>query len=167
MFLRKPRPDPAGPEQESVWSYPRHPLLEPTPKRLEIWLGGVKIADTTAGYRVVETSHPPTYYLPPGDFLPGVLIPAAGQSMCEFKGQASYWTLSAGGRVEESAAWSYESPTPEFRGLAGHIAVYARRVDECRVDGEVVTPQDGGFYGGWITRDLTGPFKGPPGTLGW
>ncbi|MFC6617120.1 DUF427 domain-containing protein [Deinococcus radiophilus] len=135
---------------------PQAPSWNPPPSA---WKSGWEALKSPIPLLATGSSKPrtPTYYLPPGDFLPGVLIPAAGQSMCEFKGQASYWTLSAGGRVEESAAWSYESPTPEFRGLAGHIAVYARRVDECRVDGEVVTPQDGGFYGGWITRDLTGP----------
>lgn len=156
-----------GPGQESVWAYPRPPRLERTARRLEIVLGGVKVADTTAALRVLETSHPPTYYLPRDAFLPGVLSPAPGRSVCEWKGPATYWTLSAGGEVAEAAGWSYERPTPAFRDLAGHVAVYAGRMDECRVDGEVVTPQPGGFYGGWITADVVGPFKGEPGTLGW
>ncbi|GHF52462.1 hypothetical protein GCM10017781_31010 [Deinococcus metalli] len=150
-----------------MWAYPRPPRLERTARRIEIVLGGVTVADTTAAFRVLETSHPPTYYLPKDAFLPGVLSPAPGRSVCEWKGPATYWTLSAGGRVAEAAGWSYERPTPAFRDLAGHVAVYAGRMDECRVDGEVVTPQPGGFYGGWITSDVVGPFKGEPGTLGW
>lgn len=162
-----PQPLTPGPGQESVWAYPRPPRLERTARRIEIVLGGVTVADTTAAFRVLETSHPPTYYLPKDAFLPGVLSPAPGRSVCEWKGPATYWTLSAGGRVAEAAGWSYERPTPPFRDLAGHVAVYAGRMDECRVDGEVVTPQPGGFYGGWITSDVVGPFKGEPGTLGW
>ncbi|MBB5377673.1 uncharacterized protein (DUF427 family) [Deinococcus metalli] len=162
-----PQPLTPGPGQESVWAYPRPPRLERTARRIEIVLGGVTVADTTAAFRVLETSHPPTYYLPKDAFLPGVLSPAPGRSVCEWKGPATYWTLSAGGRVAEAAGWSYERPTPAFRDLAGHVAVYAGRMDECRVDGEVVTPQPGGFYGGWITSDVVGPFKGEPGTLGW
>ncbi|MDL2343482.1 DUF427 domain-containing protein [Deinococcus sp. MIMF12] len=165
--MPRPQPIPPGPGQESVWDYPRPPRLERTSRRVEIWLGGVKIADTAAAYRVLETSHPPTYYLPPEAFLSGVLTPAPGGSVCEWKGEASYWTLSAGGRVAEAAGWSYERPTPAFREIAGHVAVYAGRMDECRVDGVRVTPQPGGFYGGWITPDVVGPFKGEPGTWGW
>ncbi|WP_216321255.1 DUF427 domain-containing protein [Deinococcus aestuarii] len=165
--MLRPHPIPPGPGQESVWDYPRPPRLERTPARLELWLGGVKVADTTDGYRVLETSHPPTYYLPPGAFLPGVLTPAGGGSVCEWKGEATYWTLRAGGKTAEGAAWSYGRPTPAFAPMAGYVAVYAGRVDECRVDGERVTPQPGGFYGGWITPNVVGPFKGEPGTLGW
>lgn len=167
MFPSRPRPIPPGPHQESVWDYPRPPRLERTTARLEIWLGGVRIADTTEGFRVLETSHPPTYYLPPTAFLPGVLVPAGGGSVCEWKGRASYWTLSAGGKTAQSAGWSYERPTPAFLPITGHVAVYAGHVDECWVDGERVTPQPGGFYGGWITANVVGPFKGEAGTLGW
>jgi uncharacterized protein (DUF427 family) len=172
MFRSRPTPDrpragQAGVDQESVWDYPRPPRLERCHKRIEIWLGGEKIADTTSSFRVLETSHPPGYYLPPDAFLPGVLSRARGSSICEFKGAATYWTLSAGGRVAEAAGWSYESPTPTFRDMAGFVAVYAGRMDECRVDGETVMPQPGNFYGGWITQDIAGPFKGGPGTMGW
>ena len=167
-MLRRPQPIPPGPGQESVWSYPRPPRLERTPKLVEVWLGGQLIAQTRAAFRVLETSHPPTYYLPAEAFAPGVLRPAPGGSVCEFKGEATYWTLVGGeGRVAEAAGWSYEAPTPEFREMAGHVALYAGRMDECRVDGERVTPQPGGFYGGWITGDVVGPFKGEPGTWGW
>ena len=166
-MLRRPQPTPPGPRQESVWSYPRPPRLERTPRLIEVWLGGQLIAQTRAAFRVLETSHPPTYYLPAEAFAPGVLRPAPGGSVCEFKGEATYWTLVSGSRVAGAAGWSYESPTPAFAEMAGHVAVYAGRMDECRVDGERVTPQPGGFYGGWITGDVVGPFKGEPGTWGW
>ncbi|WP_221090234.1 DUF427 domain-containing protein [Deinococcus aquaedulcis] len=162
-----PRPLPAGPGQESVWAYPRPPRLEHTSRRLQVWLGGMLVADTTQGFRVLETSHPPTYYLPRAAFVAGVLSPAPGRSVCEWKGEASYWTLSMGGRCEVAAGWSYERPTPAFAPLARAVAVYAGRMDDCRVDGVRVTPQPGGFYGGWITPDVVGPFKGEPGTWGW
>lgn len=167
----RPRPHPTAPGQESVWDYPRPPRLERTPQRLEIWLGGVRVADTEAtgapAFRVLETSHPPTYYLPKEAFLPGSLKRAPGGSVCEWKGEATYWTLTGGDRVAEGAGWSYERPTPAFAPLAGYVAVYAGRVDECRVGGERVTPQPGGFYGGWITSGVAGPFKGEPGSMGW
>lgn len=165
--MNRPQRVPPGMGQESVWDYPRPPRLERTQKRIEIWLGGVRIADTTGAFRVLETSHPPTYYLPPEAFVPGVLSRAPGSSVCEWKGEASYWTLSAGGKTAQGAGWSYEHPTPAFREMSGFIAVYAGRMDECRVAGERVTPQPGGFYGGWITSEVVGPFKGEPGTTGW
>ena len=163
----KPVPIVPAPGQESVWEYPRPPRLERSAKHIEIWLGGVKIADSTTAYRVLETSHPPGYYLPHGDFLPGVLTPASGSSVCEFKGRASYWTLSAGGVTVPSAAWSYEWPTPEFAPIAGHVSLYAGRMEKVTVDGEAVVPQPGEFYGGWITSEIVGPFKGIPGSWGW
>ncbi|MFC4454497.1 DUF427 domain-containing protein [Deinococcus sonorensis] len=162
-----PIPDPLKPGQESVWSYPRPPRLEASDRRVEVWLGGVKIADTDRAYRVLETSHPPGWYLPPDAFLPGTVQPASGSSVCEWKGRATYWTLQAGGVRAEAAAWSYERPTPTFQPIAGYLSLYAGRVDEVRVDGERVTPQPGRFYGGWITQDVAGPFKGGPGSMGW
>ena len=163
----RPQPVPPAPGQESVWDYPRPPRLERTPATLEVWLGGERIACTTEGFRVLETSHPPTYYLPKAAFEPGVLERAPGGSVCEWKGQATYWTLRAGGCVEEGAGWSYEQPTAPFAPMAGFVAVYAGRMDECRVNGVRVTPQPGGFYGGWITPNVAGPFKGEPGSWGW
>jgi uncharacterized protein (DUF427 family) len=163
----KPVPLPTAPGQESVWDYPRPPRLERSEKHIEVWLGGVKIADTRDSYRVLETSHPPGYYLPPSAFLPGVLSLAPGSSVCEWKGRASYWTLAAGGRTVPAVAWSYESPTPDFAPVAGYVALYAGRVDRVTVDGEDVVPQPGQFYGGWITNDIVGPFKGIPGSMGW
>ncbi len=158
---------PPGPGQESVWDYPRPPRLEDVAARITVELGGGVIADTTSAYRVLETSHPPSYYLPPDAWLPGSLEPAAGGSFCEWKGQATYWTVIGGSRREEAAAWSYPHPTPAFAALADHVAVYCARTDRCRVDGEVALPQPGGFYGGWVTSKVVGPFKGIPGSWGW
>lgn len=153
--------------QESVWDYPRPPRLERTDAHLVVVLGGVTIADTRAAYRVLETSHPPNYYFPPGDLLDGAVEASGGTSFCEFKGRASYWTVRGGDRAEENAAWSYVTPSPAFRMIQDHLAFYPGRMDACYVDDELVTPQEGGFYGGWITSNLVGPFKGPPGTRGW
>jgi uncharacterized protein (DUF427 family) len=152
---------------ENVWDYPRPPALEPVGKRIRIMFGGAVIADTTAAYRVLETSHPPVYYLPRAAFAEGVLAPAPGRSFCEWKGEAQYWTIRAGGKVAERAAWSYPAPTPPFAAIRDHLAVYAGKMEQCFVGDEAVTPQPGGFYGGWITSDLQGPFKGGPGSMGW
>jgi uncharacterized protein (DUF427 family) len=152
---------------ERVWDYPRPPRLEPVAERLRVVLGGVTIADSRAGLRVLETSHPPTYYLPRGDILPSALVPAAGQSFCEWKGVATYFDVVAGGRHLERVAWTYERPAAAFAALAGCVAFYAGPMDACFVDEEQVTPQPGGFYGGWVTRNLVGPFKGSAGTSGW
>jgi uncharacterized protein (DUF427 family) len=152
---------------ERVADYPRPPRLEASPRRIRIILGGETIAETTEAWRVLETFHPPSWYLPQAAFRPGVLRPAPGSSFCEWKGMARYWTLSAGGRTEERVAWSYPDPTPGFAAIADHVAVYAGRMEACFVDDERVVPQPGGFYGGWITGELVGPFKGGPGTLGW
>jgi len=156
-----------GPGQESAWDYPRPPALEPTDAHLVVVLGGVTVADTHRGYRVLETSHPPNYYLPPDDIVPGALEPADGTSFCEWKGRARYYTVRAGDRVAVAAAWAYDAPSPRFAPITGYVAFYPGRMDACFVDGERVVPQDGGFYGGWITSRVVGPFKGGPGTRGW
>ncbi len=160
-------PRPQERPEERVSDYPRPPRLEPSPRRVRILLGGETIADTTAAWRVLETYHPPSWYLPQEAFRPGVLRPAEGSSFCEWKGMARYWTLAAGGKVAARAGWSYPAPTPGFAPIRDHIAVYAGAMDACFVDEEQVTPQPGGFYGGWITAELIGPFKGGPGTWGW
>jgi len=165
--MRRPRPDPVGPGQESVWDYPRPPRLERTAALLQVVLGGAVVAETQQGWRVLETSHPPTYYLPRAAFADGALRPAAGASWCEWKGQASYFDLVSGGTVAPSAAWTYAQPTAGFEPIAGAIAVMAAQVDRCLVDGEAVTPQPGGFYGGWVTSAIVGPIKGIPGSMGW
>ncbi|TDW30523.1 DUF427 domain-containing protein [Cryobacterium psychrophilum] len=152
-----------GPGQESVWDYPRPPRVERMSERVTIELDGQQILDTTDVVRVLETSHPPVYYVPRSAFVAGVLQPVAGQTMCEFKGAASY--LSVGSA--ERAAWFYPQPRAGFEGLEGRVAVYPGSMERCTVDGETVTAQDGDFYGGWITAKIVGPFKGAAGTWGW
>jgi uncharacterized protein (DUF427 family) len=152
---------------ENVWDYPRPPRLEPVPVRVRIVLGGETIADTTEAYRILETSHPPTVYLPPTAFVAGALRDAAGTSFCEWKGRARYHDLRGGDQLAERAGWSYPSPTRAYRALADHVSVYPSRVDACFLGDERVQAQEGDFYGGWITGDLVGPFKGPPGTRDW
>lgn len=152
---------------ENVWDYPRPPRLEPAGRRVRIELGGETIVDTDEALRVLETSHPPTVYVPPGAFAPGVLRPAAGSSFCEWKGVAAYHDLVTAGATAERAGWSYARPTASYRALRDHVAVYPSRVDACFLDDERVRAQEGDFYGGWITDDLEGPFKGGPGTRGW
>lgn len=164
---KKPaRVDPV-PGQESVWDYTRPPRLEFTHRRLRVVLGGVTIADTTGGSRILETSHPPNFYLPPGDVRSDALEPEAGSTWCEWKGQAHYYTVRGGEHVEQRAAWSYVHPTPLYGALAGMVAFYPALMDACFVDEELVRAQPGGFYGGWITSDVVGPFKGTPGTNWW
>jgi uncharacterized protein (DUF427 family) len=130
-------------------------------------LGDRVIAESARAKRVLETSHPPVYYLPLEDVATGVLAPTSRTTVCEFKGAARYYTVHGGGRVEENAAWSYPLPSPGFEALADHVAFYPNRMDECTIDGERVRAQAGDFYGGWITSDIGGPFKGAPGTSGW
>jgi uncharacterized protein (DUF427 family) len=134
---------------------------------LRIVFGGATIAATDAAFRVLETSHPPVYYLPRAAFTGCRLEPASGRSFCEWKGDAVYWTIMANGRRAERAAWSYPDPAPRYAAIRDHLAVYAGAMEACFVGDEAVTPQPGGFYGGWITGDLVGPFKGGPGSMGW
>ena len=161
---------------ESVWDYPRPPRLERTASHLRIRHGGIVIAETARAWRVLETSHPPVFYLPPEDIRMDLLRPAqARRSFCEFKGLATYWTLDLSAMappelreaIIPNVAWSYPEPTPNFACIRDHLAFYASRVDECTVDGERVAAQAGDFYGGWITSRVRGPFKGAPGTSGW
>ena len=130
-------------------------------------LGGVEVCRTSRAFRVLETSHPPGWYLPQEDWLAGSLQPAGGSSYCEWKGVATYLDVVGGDRREERAAWTYPDPVEAFSMLRATVAVYPARMDSCTVDGEPVRPQEGGFYGGWVTDDVAGPFKGAPGTLGW
>ncbi len=152
---------------ERVGDYPRPPRLERVPERIRIVLGGETVADTTAAYRVLETTHPPTYYLPPDAFVPGALVASPRGSFCEWKGRARYWSVRGGGRTVADAGWSYPEPTGTFAALRDHVAVYAAPMDACFVGDEQASPQPGGFYGGWVTSNLTGPFKGSPGTEFW
>lgn len=155
------------PHQESVWDYPRPPRVEPVPETIRVVFNGVTIAETTQAKRVLETSHPPVYYIPPGDIRMEYLTQTTRHTFCEFKGAASYWTITVDGRVSQNAGWSYPQPSPGFEPIRDHIAFYASRVDECYVGDERVTAQAGDFYGGWITSKIVGPFKGERGTEGW
>jgi len=165
--MKRPQPLKPGPGQESVWDYPRPPRLEEFRGSITVELGGKTIASTTTGWRVLETSHPPTYYLPASSFVEGVLQPTGGSSYCEWKGAASYFDLVGGGRTAPRAAWTYLEPTAGFTPIAGTIAVMASAVDRCTVNDEEVEAQPGGFYGGWVTSWVVGPFKGIPGSMGW
>ena len=169
--MRRPVPETPGPDQESVWDYPRPPRLEPTDEEVEVVLGGTVVARTRTAYRVLETSHPPTYYLPADCFLATALRPAGGGSFCEWKGQASYVDVVGGDPdrpvVAERAGWLYPTPTRAYAALVDHVALYPGAMDRCTVAGEVVRPQPGGFYGGWVTSRVVGPFKGDPGTMFW
>lgn len=161
-------PDPVRPGQESVWDYPRPPRLEPSRKRLRIVHRGVTVADTVRGLRTLETSHPPTYYLPPADIDMALLRPSAQRgSFCEWKGVAAYWDLVVEGETLTGVGWSYPEPTPGFAALKDHIAFYAAPFEAVWVGDDRARPQPGGFYGGWITPDLAGPFKGVPGSQFW
>jgi uncharacterized protein (DUF427 family) len=153
---------------ESVWDYPRPPVVVPSREHVVIELDGEVVADTRRSFRVLETSHPPGYYLPAEAVGPGVLRPVPGTTWCEFKGSASYFdVVGPSGRVVPRAAWHYPHPTPGYEALVGHVAFYPGRMDRCTVDDETVVAQPGDFYGGWITSRVTGPFKGAPGTRGW
>lgn len=163
----KPKREPAGRNQQSVWDYPRPPRLERTAKRIKIVLNGVEIADTDRAWRVLETSHAPVYYIPPEDLRAEYMTRERRPSFCEWKGMARYLSVRVGDRSAECAGWYYPDPTPAFEPIRHHVAFYAGPFDRCTVDGEVVRPQPGGFYGGWITSDLVGPFKGEPGTGFW
>ena len=154
------------PQQESVWDYPRPPRLEPSLSEVIVSFAGNEIAKTSRAYRVLERSHPPTWYLPPCSVQQSFLTATPKHSFCEWKGRAAYWTVRVDDQTAENAAWSYPSPKTDFANIRDYLAFYPS-IFECYVDGERVQPQPGGFYGGWITRDLIGPFKGIPGSSGW
>ena len=165
--LYHPEPDLVLPGQESVWDYPRPAIAEPTARRIRIVHQGVVLADTRSAWRTLETSHPPTYYLPQADIAMAHLMPNPARSICEWKGQGAYWDVMIGDDRIAQAGWSYPAPTALFAGIAGHIAFYAAPFDDVMVDGEQVTPQPGEFYGGWITAREAGPYKGIPGSRFW
>lgn len=165
--VKPPFVEPAGLGQRSVWDFPRPPAVERVLDRVTVEFGGQTIADTTHCLRVLETASPPTYYVPRADIVQGVLVPGAGASMCEWKGRARYFDIVVGDAKSPQAAWDYPSVSDEYAVLADHVSFYASRVDRCTVGGEVARPQAGQFYAGWITRELTGPFKGDPSTQGW
>ncbi|PSF35199.1 hypothetical protein C7H19_17620 [Aphanothece hegewaldii CCALA 016] len=165
--MQRPLPIPPKPGQESVWDYPRPPRLEPVSKHLKIFFNGVIIAESRKSYRVLETSHPPVYYIPPEDIKMEYLKPSSQGSFCEWKGKAGYYAIVVGDRQAVNAAWYYSHPTPDFAPIKDYVAFYPALMDACYVDGEKVTPQPGNFYGGWITSDIVGPFKGESGSWGW
>ena len=165
--MRRPEPIAPGPGQESVWDYPRPAIAQASDAHIVIEHRGVCIAETRNAVRVLETSHPPQYYIPPEDIAEGVLERAPGRSLCEWKGQAKYWDVVAGGDRLAKVGWSYSDPTASFRLLADFVAFYPAPFDRITLDGGVVTPQPGEFYGGWITSKVVGPFKGIPGSRFW
>jgi uncharacterized protein (DUF427 family) len=152
---------------ESVWDYPRPPRVEPCIYQIKVEFAGETIADSRQALRLLETSHPPTYYIPRADVQAAFLLPNPRRSFCEFKGDAQYWDLLVNGKRSVAAAWSYASPSNGYAALKDHLAFYSHRVDACFVGEERVSPQLGNFYGGWITSNLVGPFKGGTGTQGW
>ncbi len=160
-------PDPVAPGQESVWRYPRPPLAEPTSRRIRMVHGGTTLVETSSSIRTLETSHPPSYYIPQTDIVMSLLTDTDRTSFCEWKGHAVYWTVAIAGSVFCDVGWSYPDPTRSFAILRDHIAFYAAPFDQCLVDDVQVVPQPGGFYGGWITPDVAGPFKGVPGSSLW
>ena len=153
--------------QESVWDYPRPPRVEPTNKHLRVVFNGEKIAETTRAFRVLETSHPPVYYIPAADIRMEYLSSTSRTTFCEFKGAASYWTIRLNGRTSENFAWSYRQPAVGYEAIKNHLGFYPSKVDACYVNDELAQAQEGDFYGGWITQDIVGPFKGGAGTFGW
>jgi uncharacterized protein (DUF427 family) len=161
------QPEKPSEGQESVWDYPRPPRVRPISKRVRVIFNGETIADSTSAIQILETSHPPVYYIPPQDIQMALLTPTERHTFCEFKGTASYWTLKVGARAVQNAAWSYPKPAAGYEAIQDYLAFYPSRVDACYVDDELVQAQAGDFYGGWITGDIAGPFKGGIGTAGW
>ncbi len=165
--MTRPTRETAGPGQESVWDYPRPAVAERTTRHVRIVFDSRLLADTRRPVRVLETSHPPSWYVPLTDVDQTLLQPAAHTSVCEWKGRARYFDLVGPTRTARQAAWAYNNPTPSFEAIKGHLAVYPALMDLCEVDGERARPQPGHFYGGWITSGVVGPFKGGPGSSGW
>lgn len=165
--MHKPDRIEPGPGQESVWDYPRPPEIQSCSAKIEIVFNDSPILTTTRSFRILETSHPPTFYLPYEDFAAGVLVSSLRRSFCEWKGQAAYFDIEVDSKRAFEAAWGYPNPVEGFAALKDHVAVYAHLMDACYVDGELVRAQQGDFYGGWITSNVVGPFKGPAGTQFW
>lgn len=156
-----------GPEQESVWDYPRPPRIEAVEKTVTVIFNETIIAESNQSNRVLETSHPPVYYISREDIQMEFLADATGVTYCEWKGRAKYFHVEVDKQTAEKAAWCYPEPTGKFEKIRNDIAFYAEAMDACYVGDEQVQPQHGNFYGGWITSKIVGPFKGGPGTMGW
>lgn len=152
---------------ESVWDYPRPPRLEREKRRVRVELCGVVLAESDDALRVLETSHPPAIYIPPRDVRMDLFERTEQRSFCEWKGAAIYFDVRTGERTVANVAWSYPKPTPAFAAIRDYVSVYPGRMDACYLGGERVAAQPGDFYGGWITGEIVGPFKGGPGTRGW
>lgn len=151
-----------------MWGYPRPPAVTPCERRVRVEWAGEVLADSIRAVQVLETSHPPTIYIPPAEVRLTLLDPSdARPTWCEFKGEARYFDAVLGGRRAATVAWSYSHPSAGYEALRDHIAFYPGRVDAAWLDDERVRAQAGDFYGGWITGDLVGPFKGAAGTQGW
>lgn len=165
--VRPANSQPAGPGQESVWDYPRPPRVEKVSSRVRVEFDGRVLAESSRALRVCETSSPPVYYIPPTDVELTAVLPSERTSFCEWKGVARYWTISTLGRTARDAAWSYSAPDPGYEAIQDYLAFYPRRMDACYVGEQRVTPQPGLYYGGWVTPDLVGPFKGVPGSEAW
>lgn len=165
--MKKPTPIKPQKGQESVWDYPRPPKLEKVKKTIEIFFNDTLIAHTTNAYRVLETSHPPVYYLPLDDIKKEYLQNSERTTYCEWKGAGSYYHVFVNGKTAADAAWYYDKPKAGFEAIKGYPAFYAQSMDKCFINGVEVEPQPGGFYGGWITPEIVGPFKGEEGTWGW
>jgi uncharacterized protein (DUF427 family) len=167
---KRERPDhieDAGPGQESVWDYPRPPAVEPEERRVRVEFNGLILADSTGAYRVLETSSPPVYYMPPDDVQTQYLEVSDHTTLCEWKGKATYWSIRVGDRFVENAAWSYPEPWTGYADIQDYIAFNATKIDACFVGSHQVKPQPGKYYGGWITPEVVGPFKGIPGSDQW
>lgn len=169
QYTGKRRPDFAiepGEGEESVWNYPRPPVFVEDSREVLVKFGESVIAKTTKAIRVLETASPPTFYIPPSDINFEILTQTAGSSYCEWKGAATYWSLTVGDSTLKNVGWSYETPTSRFASIKSYLSFYPAKL-ECTVDGQRVRPQPGGFYGGWVTDEIIGPYKGEPGTGGW
>jgi len=166
MSIRARRESP-GPGQESVWDYPRPPAVEDCPRHVRVFFRDQVIADSRAAKRVLETRHPPVFYIPPSDVRTDLLTPSNRTTFCEWKGLAQYFHLRVDAALSRDAVWSYPDPSARFAKIRDYLAFYPSRVDACYVDEERVRCQEGDFYGGWITDDIVGPFKGAPGTGWW
>ena len=156
-----------GPGQESVWDYPRPPRVESVSRRVRVEFSGRLLAETSRALRVCETASPPAYYIPPADVDMAALVPTARSSFCEWKGVARYWAVQGGGRLAMDAGWSYPEPDPGYEVIRDYLAFYPRRMDACFVGADRVTAQPGFYYGGWVTPELVGPFKGVSGSESW
>jgi uncharacterized protein (DUF427 family) len=167
LYKRRPAPLPVAPGQESVWDYPRPPRVELDMRLFRVALRGTVVAETRRAIRILETASPPTIYFPPDDVRLDLLTPDGHETVCEWKGIAEHFDLTVSGTKSPRAAWSYATPNRGYEQIAGYFAFYPGRVDEASVDGEQVRAQAGGYYGGWISNEIVGPFKGDPGTGGW